>query len=136
MYAKLIGLLFVVGLMSGAYFYVVSLQNKNIELEKANTAQTIVIEQNKVALENIQSALVDASQRMGELNNAFEKSRLSITNLETKLAKHDLETLAIRKPGLITKRINAATKRLFRDIETFTANNEQAGNIDTEATEP
>ena len=37
--------------------------------------------------------------------------------LINKLRKHDLSRLSLKKPGLVEKRINAGTKKLFLSIE-------------------
>jgi hypothetical protein len=42
-------------------------------------------------------------------------------DLRKKLHKHDLTRLSIKKPGLIEKRINDGTKKLFERIESLTA---------------
>ena len=41
--------------------------------------------------------------------------------LRKKLHKHDLTRLSIKKPGLIEKRINDGTNKLFDSIESITA---------------
>ena len=54
------------------------------------------------------------------ISNAFQ---LLITDddLRKKLHKHNLTRLSIKKPGLIEKRINNGTKKLFDNIESLTA---------------
>ena len=42
-------------------------------------------------------------------------------DLRKKLHKHDLTRISIKKPGLIEKRINDGTKKLFERIESLTA---------------
>ena len=42
-------------------------------------------------------------------------------DLRKKLHKHNLTRLSIKKPGLIEKRINDGTKKLFKSIESLTA---------------
>ena len=39
----------------------------------------------------------------------------------SKLQKHDLTRLSIGKPGMMEKRINDDTKKLFSDFESITA---------------
>ena len=42
--------------------------------------------------------------------------------LINKLQKHDLTRLSLKKPGLIEKRINNGTKKLFESFESLTGN--------------
>ena len=37
-----------------------------------------------------------------------------------KLRKHDLAKLSMKKPGMMEKRINNGTKKLFRSLESLT----------------
>jgi glyceraldehyde-3-phosphate dehydrogenase/erythrose-4-phosphate dehydrogenase len=37
-----------------------------------------------------------------------------------KLRKHDLAKLSLKKPGLVEKKINNGTKKLFRSLESLT----------------
>ena len=41
--------------------------------------------------------------------------------LSKKLREHDLTRLTLRKPGLIEKRVNDATKKVFEELESSTA---------------
>ena len=41
--------------------------------------------------------------------------------LLNKFQRHDLSLLSLKKPGLIEKRVNNATKKVFDDIERLTA---------------
>ena len=41
--------------------------------------------------------------------------------LSKKLREHDLTRLTLRKPGLIEKRVNDATQKVFEDLESSTA---------------
>ena len=42
-------------------------------------------------------------------------------NLIAKLRKHDLTRLSQQKPGLVEKKINNGTKKLFKSFESITA---------------
>ena len=42
-------------------------------------------------------------------------------NLIAKLRKHDLVRLSQQKPGLVEKKINVGTKKLFKSFESITA---------------
>jgi hypothetical protein len=43
-----------------------------------------------------------------------------VTNLRNKFAKHNLEGLAMSKPGLLESKINKATARVGQDLTNIT----------------
>ena len=59
-----------------------------------------------------------------ELNSTLqanlEKAEVGLDSLRSKLSDHDLTRLALKKPGLIEKRINDATENVFDEIESDT----------------
>lgn len=83
------------------------------ELNTANAANTATIqameEQARETAENLEflsSQLLDAEDR--------------VNDLEGLLSRHDLEFLALNRPGLIERRINDATDDVFSDLECLT----------------
>ena len=56
-----------------------------------------------------------------ELNIKLKASEAYGDNLAKKLREHDLTMLTLRKPGLIERRVNSATKQVFEDLESSTA---------------
>ena len=40
--------------------------------------------------------------------------------LRNKFAKHDLDMLSLRKPGLVEKMVNRGTARVFQELEDLT----------------
>ena len=49
-------------------------------------------------------------------NEANEK----VEELRNKFARHDLDMLSIRKPGLVERVVNRGTAQVFADLETLT----------------
>ena len=128
LYIKLIALLIVVGLVSGisyaGYRYVTNLQEKTEQLTRDNVA----LEENVNKLEDgiktqgktIGSLQRDIKKRNRIFNDTvreFQDARDSISKLERKLEKHDLGMLARRKPGLVEKIVNKATRNANRCFE-------------------
>lgn len=64
--------------------------------------------------------LKDAGAENGKLSKEYQAARDKVDELADVLAKHDLKYLAEKKPGLVSKSINAGTERVFRDIEKTT----------------
>ena len=55
-----------------------------------------------------------------ELNTKLEAANDYKNTLIDKLRKHDLAKLSLKKPGLVERRINNGTKRLFDSLEELT----------------
>ena len=120
-------LIVVLGLLGGAayaakYYYdttqatIAQLRENNAKLEVANEenqATIIKMEKNSIRL----NALTD------QLNKDLRKSEEYGDQLRETLNKHDLTHLANKKPGLIEKRMQNATDKLWGDLESVTSDN-------------
>tara|TARA_B100000287_G_scaffold149438_1_gene141141 strand:- start:2423 stop:2818 length:396 start_codon:yes stop_codon:yes gene_type:complete len=107
----LIGIIIVLGL-GGFYLY----------------QQNQVLSANNLALEG---AIVEQQAAMDAMKESFEKQGKSLQNMMRKNAqieeemnsyldifrRHNLNQLAVAKPGMIEKRINNGTKQVFESIE-------------------
>ena len=111
----------------GAFLYVKNLQ-KNLEIARANVAKLEVAVQSSEASLKLERA---ESARLGELNNQLstdlQKAEQYGDELRATLQKHDLTHLANKKPGLIEKRMQNATNKLWDDLESITDPNANAG---------
>ena len=79
-----------------------AIATQNEQIEKALAAQ-------KASQERIQNLTVannEANEKVEELRNKF--------------ARHDLDMLSIRKPGLVERVVNRGTAQVFADLETLT----------------
>ena len=124
---RLYVMLFVIVLLGGAayaakYYYdttqatIAQLRENNAKLEVANEenqATIIKMEKNSIRL----NALTD------QLNKDLRKSEEYGDQLRETLNKHDLTHLANKKPGLIEKRMQNATDKLWGDLESVTSDN-------------
>ena len=120
-------MIFVIVLLGGAayaakYYYdttqatIAQLRENNAKLEVANEenqATIIKMEKNSIRL----NALTD------QLNKDLRKSEEYGDQLRETLNKHDLTHLANKKPGLIEKRMQDATDKLWGDLESVTSDN-------------
>jgi hypothetical protein len=107
----LIGIILVLGL--GSYY----LYNQNQVLSANNLA--------------LEGAIVEQQAAMDAMKESFEKQGKSLQNMMRKNAqieqemnsyldifrRHNLNQLAVAKPGMIEKRVNNATKQVFESIE-------------------
>ena len=122
---KIYILIVVLGLVGGViyggwYYYkdtqarIQTLTENSAKLEIAATAQKNTID-----------TLVEDAKKYAELNSQLQKKLESANDykntLISKLRKHDLARLSQQKPGLVEKKINNGTQKLFESFESLTA---------------
>ena len=102
------------------------------EAEKEQmAAQLRVSADNELALENsitnLNDQLVKAEQRqqnildrVNELQAQNAQAQAEVESIRKKFAKHDMNVLSLRKPGLIENIINRGTKEVLGDLEAIT----------------
>ena len=122
---RIYGLLIVLGLLAGvgygAYYYYNDTQQRIKTLQENNAKLETVAKANEMTINSLQ----ESQEKFATINNELQtKLNLALTygdDLRKKLHKHDLTRLSIKKPGLIEKRINDGTNKLFDSIESITA---------------
>lgn len=82
-------------------------------IEKANLA----IESQKKAFESYKTNVENQLENISGLQERQREIADQTNELSELLARHRLDQLAAGKPGLIERRANAATKRVFSDVE-------------------
>ena len=121
---KLYLLVVVVGLVGGVvyggYYYYKDTQSR-IQTLTENNAKIMAA---KAAQDNTINTLIADREKFDELNKELQldldKANDYKNTLIDKLRKHDLAKLSMKKPGLVEKRINNGTKKLFRSLESLT----------------
>jgi len=121
---KLYMLIVVVGLVGGVvyggYYYYKDTQSRIQTLTENN----VKIMAAKEAQDNTINTLIADREKFDKLNKQLQvkldKANEYRDTLIDKLRKHDLAKLSMKKPGLVEKRINNGTKKLFRSLETLT----------------
>ena len=107
------------GLWGAKYYYdttqatIATLRENNAKLEQVaktneQTINTLQASANKMIEENL------------KLQNDMKKAESYREELLGKLQKHNLSKLSLEKPGLIEKRINDGTKKVFEDLNALT----------------
>ena len=122
---KIYFLIVVLGLVGGVvyggfYYYkdtqarIAILTENSAKLEQATNTQKQTID-----------TLVEDAEKFRELNKdlniKLEAANEYKNKLIGKLRKHDLAKLSMQKPGMVEKRINNGTKRLFKSFEELTS---------------
>jgi len=108
------------GVVYGGYYYYKDTQSRIQTLTENN----VKIMAAKEAQDNTINTLIADREKFDELNKELQ-TKLDKANdykntLIDKLRKHDLAKLSMKKPGLVEKRINNGTKKLFRSLESLT----------------
>ena len=122
---KIYILIVVIGLVGGVvyggwYYY------------KDTQARIQVLTENSIKLEvatKLQKSTIDTlvadAKKYEKLNRKLDSELKTAhdykNNLIAKLRKHDLVRLSQQKPGLVEKKINVGTKKLFKSFESITA---------------
>ena len=116
-YLLIIVLGLVGGSVYGAYYYYKDSQER-IRVLTENTAKLEAAKQMQDATIN---AMIEDRERFSaltkDLQAKLDKANVYKDVLIGKLRKHNLAKLSLRKPGLVEKKINNGTKKLFRSLE-------------------
>ena len=77
--------------------------------------------------ERIEKALAEqkaSQERIQNLTVGNNEANEKVEDLRNKFARHDLDMLSIRKPGLVEKLVNRGTAKVFSDLEKLTNPNQ------------
>ena len=109
---------------SGSAFYIKYLMNENAILA-ANQQQleTKISEQNDSIKRYIKKQN-EVSQTLNAMEIEKNKALRESQELRNKFARHDLDNLALMKPGLIEKRVNKGTQQVMNDLVALTNPNQ------------
>ena len=122
---KIYMLIIVVGLIGGvvygAYAYYQDTQQRIATLQQNNAKLETVAKTNELTITSMQKNQEKFATLNKDLQMKLNEAEEYGDDLRKKLHKHDLTRLSIKKPGLIEKRINDGTKKLFERIESLTA---------------
>ena len=122
---KIYILLIVIGLLGGvgygAYYYytdtqarIAILTENSAKLEQAASTQ-------KQTIETLVADAAKFQELNRELNTKLESANDYKNTLIDKLRKHNLAALSLKKPGLVERKINNGTKKLFESLEKLSA---------------
>ena len=111
---------------AGLYYW--STQKELRDLRQANTTLTVQLnsvqqaaEESQRAFDNSMASMAILQEKQGELQIRLKDATQYNTTLINKLRQHDLTYLSKSKPGLIERRVNDATQKIFSEFESITA---------------
>mgnify|MGYP006231922925 FL=1 len=124
---RLYAMIFVIALLGGAayaakYYYdttqatISQLRENNAKLEVAN-------EENQQTIKKMGEDAIRLNALTDQLGEDLRKAEEYGDELRNTLNKHDMTHLANKKPGLIEKRMQDATDKLWDDLESITSDN-------------
>ena len=116
-YLLIIVLGLVGGSVYGAYYFYKDTQRR-IQILTENTAK---LETAKKLQDITINTMIEDREKFAELNKELQSNMAAANKyrdvLIDKLRKHDLTKLSLKKPGLVERKINAGTTKLFRSLE-------------------
>ena len=122
---KIYGLIIILVVLSGFGYGAISYYNDTQErlatLRDNNAKLEVANKSKEEALKTIQSNVEKTNKLNKELQGKLQDAEVYQDELRKKLQKHDLTRLSEKKPGLVEKKINEGTQKLFNDFESITA---------------
>ena len=117
----LMGIIVAMVLAFGTYYW---LTEKRLTVLTENNAKlTIAARTNQDTIDKLTQDYEKQQVLNKELNVKLKASEAYGDNLAKRLREHDLTMLTLKKPGLIERRVNSATKAILDDLESSTATN-------------
>tara|TARA_B100002019_G_scaffold285536_1_gene294646 strand:- start:24 stop:395 length:372 start_codon:yes stop_codon:yes gene_type:complete len=115
----LIGIIVAMVLAFGGYYWLT--EKRLATLTENNAKLTIAARTNQDTIDKLTKDYEQQQVLNEELNVKLQASEAYGDALAKKLREHDLTMLTLRKPGLIERRVNSATKKIFEELESDTA---------------
>ena len=114
-----IGIILAMLLAFGGYYWI---SEKRISTLTENNAKlTIAAQTNQDTIDKLEEDNQAYEVANKELQLKYREAEKYGDELSKKLREHDLTRLTLRKPGLIEKRVNDATQKVFEELESSTA---------------
>jgi len=102
------------------YKYVVNLQEDNARLTGEVTKLEIAVEIKDKTINQVKTDLLTNEKNQKVLNEELAAARKDKDEIIKLFGDHDFAKLVAKKPGLIEKKINTATKKVLKEIENVT----------------
>ena len=121
LYALITLLVSIFGGIYYAYNHYMELKNE-LELKTTEAIRyKESLKDNEVAINVLTQQNIKIQNETLRLQQSLQKAEEYNTDLQRKLNDHNLTKLSSKKPGLIEKRVNDATSKIFKELEEITA---------------
>ena len=111
MQQMLIGIILVLGL-GGYYLY-----NQNQVLSANNLALEGAVKEQQAAMDTMRESFEKQGKPLNQMSRKNAQIEQEMNSYLDIFRRHNLNQLAIAKPGMIEKRVNNSTKQVFESIE-------------------
>ena len=115
----LIGIIVAMCLGFGGYYWLT--EKRLTTLTENNAKLSIANQTNQQTIDKLSQDYEEQQVLNKELGIKLKASEAYGDNLAKKLREHDLTMLTLKKPGLIERRVNSATDKILKDLESSTA---------------
>lgn len=118
---KLYALIIVLGILGGvgygAMWYYKDTQARIATLRENNAKLEVAIQTSEASIDALQQTMEQIAEANKNLQNQLQKAEQYGDELQSKLRRHNLTALALKKPALLEGKMNGATANLWRDLE-------------------
>ena len=111
MQQMLIGIILVLGL-GGYYLY-----NQNQVLSANNLALEGAVKEQQAAMDTMRESFEKQGKALNQMSRKNAQIEQEMNSYLDIFRRHNLNQLAMAKPGMIEKRVNNSTKQVFESIE-------------------
>ena len=102
--------------MSGSYLYIKHLNNQIATLNSNALILETEIEKQNESIRNHLAEQERINKQLDTLQEENLEAQRQVKEVRDKFARHDLNNLALMKPGLIEKRVNAGTRKVMQEL--------------------
>ena len=107
----LIGIILVLGLGSWYLF------NENQTLSANNLALEGAVQEQQAAMDTMRESIETQGKALNQMSRKNAQIEAEMNSYLDIFRRHNLNQLAVAKPGMIEKRVNNSTKEVFESIE-------------------
>ena len=105
------------GVVYGGYYYYKDTQSRIQTLTEISAKLEQATKLQEKTIDTLGADAKKFEELNNELHTKLERANEYRNTLIDKLRKHNLAKLSLQKPGLVEKKINNGTKKLFRSLE-------------------
>jgi hypothetical protein len=116
MYQFFIGIIIVLGL--GSYW----LYDQNVTLKENNVKLEFAVEEQRAAFDAMKESYEKQGESLRQLSEANARIEAEKDQYLDIFRRHNLDKLALAKPGLIETRVNNGTKGVLEDLQNDSKN--------------